>query len=372
MRVAVLGHTYIVAANRGKLRELQRRGHRVLLLSPRLWRETDFGLRRFESESELTVELFECARHGQVRRFTYPFFALRRAVRMWRPDILLAETEPGGLAACQATYLAVSLGLPLLPFAWENLPLALRTRAAALPVYLAARRLLAGSRGAAQTARAAGCRAPITVLPQVGVDPAWVPPHKPAPKDGLLRALFVGRLDRKKGADLLLTALADPATRSWQATIVGDGAECEVLKNQAGSLGLSSRVRFAPAVSHDQVPQLLAAADALVAPSRTVPGWAEQFGHILAWAMAAAVPIVASRCGAIPEVVGDAGLLVDENDAAGLAAALSRLTATDLRRKLAANGGARAQSLFTDAAVARRLEEALVAALERNHADVGL
>ena len=88
---------------------------------------------------------------------------------------------------------------------------------------------------------------------------------------------------------------------------------------------LGNRIRFVDAVPHDDVPKLFAGADVLVSPSRDVPGWTEQFGHILAWAMAAGVPIVGSRCGAIPEVVGDAGILVPQNDAAAIADALSRL-----------------------------------------------
>jgi glycosyltransferase involved in cell wall biosynthesis len=196
-------------------------------------------------------------------------------------------------------------------------------------------------------------------------------PPREAPFDRRpLRAVFVGRLDRKKGADLLLSAL--PAAPDWSATIVGDGAERSTLEPQVVALGLTGRVEFTGAVAHDQVPRILAEADALVCPSRTVPGWAEQFGHVLAWAMAAGAPIVASRCGAIPEVVDDAGLLIDENEVAALSAALSRLTAPDLRRKLAAAGRARAAAVFTDEAVARRLEQALVMTLERSDVDVGL
>lgn len=370
MHVAVLGHTYIVAANRGKLRRLQRRGHRVLLLSPRLWNETDFGLRRFETENELAVDLFDCLRHGRVRRFAYPHAPLRRALRAWRPDVLLAETEPGGLAALQAFELAVALGIPLVPFAWENLPLAGLSRCAALPVYAGARRLLVGSRGAGNVARRAGCRAPITVIPQVGVDPDLVPSRLSPFDERPLRAMFIGRLDRKKGADVLLAAL--PAAAEWRAVIVGEGAERGALEAQTAALGLHDRVEFVGAIPHEQVPRLLAEADALVCPSRSTPGWTEQFGHVLAWAMAAGAPIVASRCGAIPEVVDDCGLLIGENDVAGLSAALSRLTAGEARRKLADAGRARARDLFTDEAVARRLEQSLVLALERGDADLGL
>jgi len=368
MRLAVLGHTYLVAGNRGKLHALHERGHEIFLAAPQTWPEPDFGLRRFAPDPRFAVALFDCPRAGHVRRYRFPQPELMRALRTWRPDVMLAETEPGGLAALQAAYAAVALGLPLLPFAWENLPLEARSRALAWPVYRAARRLLVGSRLAARTARDAGYRGPLTVTPQVGVpevDPSPVRRPRRQP-----HALFVGRLDRKKGVDLFLDALAHPAARDWRATIVGDGSERNALHAQAVRLKIQKRVTFADAVPHDRVPSLLADADALVALSRTVPGWAEQFGHILAQAMNAGVPIVASRCGAIPEVVDAAGLLVAENDVPAAAAAMMRLLDPALRTTLGAIGRERAQRLFTDRAVAARLERALIMALERNGDDV--
>ncbi|HPQ70213.1 MAG TPA: glycosyltransferase [bacterium] len=368
MRIAVLGHTYIVAGNRGKFHALRERGHEIFLASPAAWPEPDFGLRRFAPDSRFAVALFDCPHAGHVRRFRYPHPELMRALRTWRPDALLAETEPGGLAALQAAYAAVALGLPLLPFAWENLPLDFRSRVSAWPVYRAARRLLVGSRTAARTARDAGYRGPLTVTPQVGVPEIDAPPVRRARKQP--HALFVGRLDRKKGVNLLLDALTLPAAKDWRATIVGDGSERDALRAQAARLKILTRVTFVDAVSHDRVPALLAEADALVALSRTVPGWAEQFGHILAQAMNAGVPVVASRCGAIPEVVGDAGLLVAENDATAAAEALARLHDPAPREMLGAIGRERAQRLYTDRAVAARLEQALIMALERNGDDV--
>lgn len=372
MRIAVLGHTYIVAANRGKFRHLAEGGHRILLASPREWLEPDFGLRRFEETDRLESALFDCPHHGMVRRFYYPWRELSRRIRDWRPDILLAETEPGGLAALQAAQLAISYGLPLATFAWENLPLTTRSRWAALPVYWATRRLLAGSTGAVRTARRAGYHGPTTVIPQVGIDPAALPAALP---DGGARrrsrrktVLFVARLQRKKGADLLLDALRE--AKDWSATIVGDGDERMALEAQAARLGLSDRVVFAGAVSHREVPSFYESADAFVLPSRSVPGWIEQFGHVLAWAMAAGVPVVASRCGAIPEVVGDAGLLVEENDAAGLAHALSQLADTGTAERCATRGRNRALQLFTEQALAARLERALTMALTRDRTNV--
>jgi glycosyltransferase involved in cell wall biosynthesis len=57
----------------------------------------------------------------------------------------------------------------------------------------------------------------------------------------------------------------------------------------------------------------------------TMPNWNEQFGRVIIEAMACGVPVVGSTCGAIPEVIGDAGLVFPEDDAGQLRAALESL-----------------------------------------------
>ena len=71
-------------------------------------------------------------------------------------------------------------------------------------------------------------------------------------------------------------------------------------------------------VGHDDVPEHLNAMDVMCAPSQTTARWREQFGRMLIEAMACGVPVLASRSGEIPHVVGDAGLLVDERDVAAV------------------------------------------------------
>ena len=76
------------------------------------------------------------------------------------------------------------------------------------------------------------------------------------------------------------------------------------------------RVHVLTGVAHDDVPAFLNAMDVLCAPSQTTARWREQFGRMLIEAMACGVPVIASRSGEIPYVVGDAGLVVDEADVA--------------------------------------------------------
>src|SRR5207245_3300012 len=102
------------------------------------------------------------------------------------------------------------------------------------------------------------------------------------------------------------------------------------------------RLELQEGVPHHEVPRYLERMTALVLPSLTTPTWKEQFGHVLIEAMACGVPVIGSDSGAIPEVIGDAGLVVPEGDVAGLAEALRRPASTPgLRTHLPSPGRGR-------------------------------
>ena len=110
----------------------------------------------------------------------------------------------------------------------------------------------------------------------------------------------------------------------------------------------SPHVHVLPPVSYDDMPALLQALDVLVLPSVTMLPWhREQFGRVLVEAMAAGVPVVGSSSGAIPEVIGDAGLVVPERDPHALAQAIDRiLTEPGLRQTLVVRGRQRARDHY--------------------------
>jgi glycosyltransferase involved in cell wall biosynthesis len=101
------------------------------------------------------------------------------------------------------------------------------------------------------------------------------------------------------------------------------------------------------------MPRLYPDLTALVVPSRTLPNWKEQFGRVIVEAMASGVPVIGARSGAIPDVIGDSGLLFPEGDVDALATHMARLlTDSALRAALAQKGRARVLAHFTHAQVA--------------------
>ncbi len=138
--------------------------------------------------------------------------------------------------------------------------------------------------------------------------------------------LFVGRIQRHKGIDTAVHAVADlaPATLLIVGGPSGDDGRSELayLIDLTQRLGLGDRVRFVPPVPHDRLVAFYRAADVLVMPSRS-----ESFGLVAVEAQACGLPVVASRVGGLASTVADAesGLLVDGHDPASFGAALAAI-----------------------------------------------
>lgn len=129
-------------------------------------------------------------------------------------------------------------------------------------------------------------------------------------------ALVVSRLAPEKGVDVAIDACR---VAGVPLLIAGDGPELDGLRARAAS-ATGAHVRFAGHVEGQELARLRAGAALAIVPSRS----AETFGMAAAEAMAAGVPVVSSRIGALPELVEPAAL-VEPGDAAALADAIGRL-----------------------------------------------
>lgn len=138
--------------------------------------------------------------------------------------------------------------------------------------------------------------------------------------EGALVLGTVGRLAPEKDQALLLRAAAPLLGDAVHLVVVGDGPEAAALEAQARAAGIAPFTHLLGARA--DVPQLLAAFDVFVLPSRS-----EGLPLVIAEAMATALPVVASRVGGVPAVIdeGRTGLLVEPGDEAGLRAALIAL-----------------------------------------------
>ena len=181
--------------------------------------------------------------------------------------------------------------------------------------------------------------------------------------------LFVGRIQRLKGLDLLLQSFRK-LLDGWRhgpsprLTIVGGGVPDEEpnpesveivrLKRVAEELGLDGLVRFAGAVPHDELPSYYSAADVVVVPSLY-----ESFGLVALEAMACGTPVVASRVGGLQWTVrdGKTGYLVSGATVDGFASAATALLADEsLRMRMSRSAVQVAQGFSWKVAAERTLD----------------
>jgi glycosyltransferase involved in cell wall biosynthesis len=196
--------------------------------------------------------------------------------------------------------------------------------------------------------------------------PSWSPrtePSRPGP------ILFLGTVEPRKNLARLVEAYAAVLNRHPDApdlVIAGRTlmSREEILRAAKSSGPDEARVKFLGYVDEHERQRLLREASMLVLPSLE-----EGFGIPALEAMTLGIPVVASDRGALPEVVADAGILVNPEDVRGLADAIERLLAdANLRRSLSATGIERAKhfSWDTSAAVLYDAYRAAVAHKQRS------
>ncbi|MEX2174071.1 MAG: glycosyltransferase family 4 protein [Pirellulaceae bacterium] len=169
-----------------------------------------------------------------------------------------------------------------------------------------------------------------------GVDTARFVPASASPgvRDKLgwsgAKVVFtVGRLQKRKGHDMLIRAL--PAIRSQIPdvlyAIAGNGLELETLKRLSAETGVSDLVRFHGEVSDEQMIECYQQCDLFALPNREVDGDIEGFGMVLLEAQASGKPVIAGASGGTREtmVVGETGLIVDCTRPEPLAEAVAQL-----------------------------------------------
>ena len=126
--------------------------------------------------------------------------------------------------------------------------------------------------------------------------------------------------------------------------VVGDGAERQHQKKNLKNTDCLSGCEFTGAVPYEQTPEYFQKLDVLVVPTSTTEKIREQFGRVIVEAMACQIPVIGSTCGAIPEVIGDAGLIFEENDSNALAKQLAEIIRDEnLQKSLAIAGRERVE-----------------------------
>jgi len=323
-----------------------------------------FGPHRWiENEREVIWQPRADQRYGRhVGEITFPGYYARHfyyrglvhTVQKVQPDVIQLLEEPWSLVAGQLlAYSFIRRRCSILFYTWENIYRPWTYPSRLSPLYARIdRRMHRMSRGAICATYAAedvlhrkGYFQPTTVIPY-GISSDFFsdsPPERDP--DCPFTIGYVGRMLRMKGVDLLLRAIQ--TIEDARLVLIGAGDYEPEIRRQTAELNLQDRVDIHSAMPAHEVAAHLRCFDALVLPSRTVPGWKEQLGRALIEAMATGVPAIGSRCGAIPEVLGREDLVFAEENVDELTTILNRLRReTGWRQEIIEYGRRRAKERF--------------------------
>lgn len=332
-------------------------GFEVLYVFPEQWQD-EFGAVTQSNPAQASRQLVSMplpmiGRVNDPHRSTYRSITL--GMRRFKPDVIMAEEEPDSVAALHIA-LARRLFAPaarLAFYTWQNQRRRLGAVVrAVLSITLAASdAILCANTDAVALLRAHGYAGHAPVIPAIGVDERAFSAVELRPD--VFTIGYIGRFDAAKGLRDLLEAFARISGSDCRLRLIGDGPFRPQLMVEVARLGLAKRVVLIGPVTPAQIRQEYALLSVLVLPSRTTPVWKEQFGRVLTEAMACGVPVIGSSSGAIPEVVGDAGLIFPEGDVNALAALLRQLSNdAALANTLRARGLARVAAHYTQERIA--------------------
>jgi starch synthase len=179
------------------------------------------------------------------------------------------------------------------------------------------------------------------------------------PEDDAM-VLSVGAMSYAKGLTFLLHAVArarrDAELSTVRFSLVLVGRDVGGARPEIARLGLSSIVKIVPYVPYSKMPDLYNLASVHVLASVPTPTWQEQFGMALIESLASGTPVLTTMSGSIPEVVGEAAVLVPPADHVALYRGLKGLLLDPMRRqRLSQAGRQRAKALFDRHAVAKQI-----------------
>lgn len=367
MRILAISHACVLGVNRAIYRELAALGHDVAVVTATRWGEANHAI-ECEPRRAGDPAVFPLPLTGRSPR-SYGLRGLGAAAEAFNPDIVVLDNDPVSRLALQMGFWCRRRGSALACISCENqrfdVRSAVRERGmrkglvTALPkiaVASVARHVVGhvftiNNDGFAMF-RDMGFGG-VSKIP-LGFDPEFFRPDPGARSrvraelgwDGPLIAYF-GRVTPAKGIHVLVRAMAQLADRPWRLLLdrfVENGDEySRSLAAQIKNVGIEPRILWCNP-SHSAISAYMNAADAVVLPSLSTPQWKEQYGRVAPETMACGTLVLASRSGALPELVGDGGLLFDEGDDKALAAMLAEVIAHPARfDDVRARGLARAQ-----------------------------
>jgi len=375
VRILVVDKVAVLRANRLRWRRLSVQADvELTLLAPHRWIENSVNEPfQYPTDTEYRTIVGRVSWPGRELLSIYLSGAVH-ALRQSRPDVIILMEESFSMFALQFTILRrifaprariIFYSFNIDSYRRFNYRLdRLYRTISRLVMRRAAAALCVNERGA-EVLRDSIFSGPIIPL-FVGINDEIFHPHDKRLArrsldidDGARLFLYAGRLLELKGVEDLILAFARVrqarAGMRLRLMIVGQGEWDANVRACVAESGAADAIDVRSAVPIEQMPQLMAAADAFVLPSRL--SWKEQFGRVNAEAMLVGTTIIGSTSGAIPEVIGEGGFIFTAGDIEDLARTMMRVLdepdECDRRRRIGRATALRAFSVqaFVDGVV---------------------
>jgi len=198
-----------------------------------------------------------------------------------------------------------------------------------------------------------------------GIDPSSFSSEYINRDNNCVSILYVGRVIKSKGIDIILESLSKTKDVDFFLNIVGDGNFTDTAKKLAEKLGISQEVKFHGKLEFSEIVRLLYRSDIFVMPTKRVEG----FPMTMVEAMFSGIPIIATKIGGVSEAVWDeeTGFLVDTPNASDLLRMLEVLiNDKKLREEFGRNALNRAQNLFSAGKMVEKYESVFREVLNEN------
>jgi glycosyltransferase involved in cell wall biosynthesis len=353
-RVLMISKALVVGIYQRKLELIAQQGIDLHVIVPPEWRdERGSTLLERAYTDGYQMDVLPIRLNGNFHLHFYG--GMGQVFRQFKPDIVHIDEEPYNVSAWQMFYYAKRQKAKTVIFSWQNIKRDYPFPFNQAENYLLKNtdHLIVGTDSAGDVWREKGYQGEMTTIPQFGTDTdLFKPAGDVKARRDVFTIGFIGRLIEEKGIHILLDAVAQ-LDADWRLKILGSGPYQPELESQISRLGIHHRVDILPQIPSTQIPEFYHQLDVLVLPSLTRHNWKEQFGRVLVEAMASGVPLIGSDSGAIPDVIGDAGLIVPEGDISALHQALASLQGDfTLSAHLSLLGRERALNHFTHQQIA--------------------
>ncbi|MDI6803690.1 MAG: glycosyltransferase [Bacteroidota bacterium] len=360
-KILIIENLCVESSRRSIYRKLaERKEFQVHLLVPKVWKEAGYPI-KCEEETNSSLILHKSGFIMGYRAHRVLYTNIIHILLKVKPDIIFMDSEPESYASLQVQILKNILApkAKTVVMSWRNIDYPSNIYPYKFPklngfverkVLAKMDHCVAHNETAKKIFNKKGVNDITIIPPAIDLNVFHKIDSSTVKDEFNLKSFtigFVGRFIPEKGIDTLLYAVKD-LPFDYKILLVGNGKAKQSWLQITNELGINDRIIWNYSVPHAEIPKLLNAIDLIVLPSYASSHWKEQFGRILIEAMACEVPVIGSNSGEIPWVIGDAGLIFEEQNVGDLKNKIQMIYQNKiLRQVLIKKGLERVKSKFS-------------------------